>query len=146
MFEMITGNWVSKMLSCVARLNVADYLVAGPRTTAELAARAACHEESLYRVLRALASLGVFREVGPKTFELTPKADYLRSDHPQSVRDVAYCFGDDLYEAWCDLFHSMTTGDSAVHKRFGGDFLSAVLSKPEMSAVFDRAMEQIHGP
>lgn len=147
MMQMATGYWVSKMIYCAARLNVADHLAGGPATTAELAARSGCHEESLHRLLRALASLGVFRETRARTFELTPRAEFLRSDHPQGVRDFTVMANDKLFEAWCDILHSVQTGEGAVQKRFGGDFFGAVLARdPEAAATFDRAMEQIHGP
>lgn len=147
MMQLTTGYWVSKSIYCAARLKIADHLAAGPRTTAQLATSAKCHEESLHRLLRALASLGIFRETKSKTFELTPKAQYLRSEHPEGIRDLTVMLNDNLFEAWCDLLYSVQTGESAAHKRFGGDFFSTVLSKdPEASATFDRAMEQIHGP
>lgn len=145
--QMATGYWISKMIYCAARLNLADLLADGPATTSVLAARSGCHEESLYRLLRALASLGVFREGRPREFELTPRAELLRSDHPRTVRDFAVMANDKLFEAWCDILHSVRTGEGAVQKRFGGDFFSAVLGQdPEAAATFDRAMEQIHGP
>lgn len=147
MIQMASGYWISKTVYCAARLGIADFLSGGPATAAELARRAECHEESLFRLLRALASLGVFRETSPRTFELTPKAELLRSDHPQGVRDFTIMLNEELFEAWCELLHSVRTGEGAVQKRFGSDFFSAVLSKDaEASAVFDRAMEQIHGP
>jgi hypothetical protein len=147
MLQMMSGYWVSKMLYCAARLDIADHLANGPKTTSALAAAVHCHEESLHRLLRALASLGVFREVAPKTFALTPKAEYLRTDGPLTLRDAACMLNDQLFEAWCDLLHSVRTGEGAVHKRFGGDFFAAVLAKdPQKSAEFDRAMEQLHGP
>jgi len=147
LMQMTTGYWVSKSIYCAARLKIADQLAAGPRTTAQLAASARCHEESLHRLLRALASLGIFRETKSRTFELTPKAQYLRSDNPEGVRDFAVMCNDKLFEGWCDILHSVQTGEGAIQKRFGGDFFSAVLSKdPEAAATFDKAMEQIHGP
>lgn len=146
MMQMTTGYWVSKMIYCAARLKVADELAAGPAPVARVAARVGAHEESLFRLLRALASLGIFRETTPRTFALTPKAELLRSDHPQGLRDFAVMANAELFEAWCDLLHSVQTGEGAVQKRFGGDFFTAVLSKiPEASASFDKAMEQIHG-
>jgi hypothetical protein len=147
MLQMMSGYWVSKMLYCAARLNVADHLAAGPKTTSVLAAALHCHEDSLHRLLRALASIGVFREVAPRTFALTPKAEYLRTDTPLTLRDAAVMLNDELFEVWCDILHSVETGQGAVQKRFGGDFFAAVLAKdPQKSATFDRAMEQIHGP
>lgn len=146
LIQMASGYWVSKMIFCAARLKIADHMTAGPRTTAQLAASTKCHEESLHRLLRALASLGIFRETRSGTFELTPKAEYLRSDHPQGIRDLADMLNDKLFEAWCDILHSVQTGEGAVQKRFGGDFFSVVLSKDaEAAATFDKAMEQIHG-
>ncbi|HTN73795.1 MAG TPA: methyltransferase dimerization domain-containing protein, partial [Pirellulaceae bacterium] len=59
----ITGYWVSQAVYVAAKLEVADHLVAGPLTSEELAARTNTHAPSLYRLLRALASVGVFREV-----------------------------------------------------------------------------------
>ncbi len=147
MMQMATGYWVSKLIFVAARLRVADHLASGPLTAAELAARTGAHPESLHRVLRALASLGIFREVAAGTFELTPKAQYLRSDHPEGVRDFADMANGELFEAWCDLLHAVRTGEGAVQKRFGGDFFTTVLARDaEAAATFDRAMEQIHGP
>jgi hypothetical protein len=147
MMQMATGYWISKMVYCAARLNIADLLARGPATTTDLAKRAGAHEESLYRLLRALASLGVFRETAKRTFELTPKAELLRSDRPDGIRDLTVMANEQLFEGWCDLLHSVKTGEGAIQKRFGGDFFSAVLSKdPEAAATFDKAMEQIHGP
>jgi hypothetical protein len=146
MLQLTTGYWISKMIYCAAQLKVADQLVKGPVAVTELAARTQSHPESLHRLLRALASLGIFRETKSGTFELTPKAQYLRSDSPECLRDFAVMCNDDLYEVWGDILHSVQTGESAVHKRFGGDFFSAVLDKdPAKSATFDKAMEQIHG-
>lgn len=146
MLQLTTGYWVSKMIFCAAQLGVADQLVKGPVTVTDLAARTRSHPESLHRLLRALASLGIFRETKSGVFELTPKAQYLRSDNVDGIRDFAVMVNDDLFEVWGDILHSVQTGEGAVHKRFGGDFFSTVLEKnPAKSATFDRAMEQIHG-
>jgi hypothetical protein len=71
MLQMATGYWISKMLYCAAKLRVADLLAKGPVNVAALAKSAGAHEESLFRLLRALASIGVFKETTPRTFELT---------------------------------------------------------------------------
>jgi SAM-dependent methyltransferase len=147
MMQFTTGYWVSKMIYCAARLNIADQLARGPATAADLAAKTQCHPESLYRLLRALASLGIFRETQSGTFALTPKAEYLRSDNKEGIRDCAVMVNEDLYDVWGDILHSVRTGQGVVQKHFGADFFTAVLSKnPEKAATFDRAMEQIHGP
>jgi hypothetical protein len=145
LMQMTIGYWVSKSIYCAARLKIADELAQGPRTTAQLAASAGCHEESLHRLLRALASLGIFRETKPKTFELTPKAELLKSDNPEGVRDFAVMANDQLFEAWTEILYSVKTGEGAWQKHFGPGIFEMISKDPEAAATFDRAMEQIHG-
>jgi SAM-dependent methyltransferase len=96
-------------------------------------------------LLRALASVGIFEETEPGVFALTPKAEYLCADHPQTMKHFALMVGDDLFEAWCDLEHALKTGESPVHKRFGRDFFARIAKDLQKSHVFDRAMQEIHG-
>jgi len=62
MLQMISGFWVSRALYVAAELGFADHLHDQPRTAAELAKTTGTHAASVYRVLRALASVGVFVE------------------------------------------------------------------------------------
>lgn len=145
MMQMATGYWLSKALYCAARAGVADALASGPRPVPDLAASANVQEESLYRVLRALASVGVFRETAPGVFDLTESAAYLRADHPETMKHFALMVGDDLFEAWSELYHTLETGESAVAKRFGGDFFAKLAKDPDKTRMFDHAMQEIHG-
>src|ERR1700728_4714086 len=79
MLRLIGGLHISRALSVTAELGIADSLAAGPMTTAELARGTGTHEPSLYRVLRLLASVGVLRELPPRTFGLTVLGDRLRT-------------------------------------------------------------------
>jgi predicted O-methyltransferase YrrM len=145
MMQIATGYWLSKAMYCAAKTDVADSLAEGPRPVTELAAKAGVDEENLHRVLRALASVGIFAETEPGVFMLTDKAAYLRADHPGSMKHFALMVGDDLFEVWCDLYHAVETGQSAVEKRFGRDFFAEVAQNLQKSQLFDRAMEEIHG-
>ena len=145
MMRIVTGYWLSKAVFCAAKAEVADRLAAGPKSVNALAGAAEVDEESLYRVLRALASVGIFRETEPNVFALTDKAEYLRDDHPTSIKHSALMVGDDLFEAWSDLYHTLQTGQSAVEKRFGRDFFTEIAKDLQKSQVFDRAMQEIHG-
>jgi predicted O-methyltransferase YrrM len=145
MMQIATGYWLSKALFCAAKADVADRLAGGPRTVPDLAAAAGVEAESLYRVLRALASVGIFRETEPGVMTLTDKAQFLRADHPQSMKHFTLLVGDDLFEVWSDLFHAVQTGTSAVHKRFGRDFFQELADDLQKSHVFDRAMQEVHG-
>jgi len=145
MFQVAVGYWLSKALFCAAKANVADQLEEGPRPVEDLASAAGVDSENLYRVLRALASIGIFEETEPGIMALTKKADYLRGDHPHSMKHFALMVGGDLFDVWCDLDHAVQTGRSAVEKRFGRDFFSEIGKDLQKSMVFDRAMQEIHG-
>src|SRR5262249_42759473 len=89
MIEMASAYMLSKAIYVVADLAIADLLATGPLTSTELAGDSGVHAPSLYRVMRALASLGVFIEEEDQAFRLTPLGSTLRSDVPDSVRNWA---------------------------------------------------------
>jgi DNA-binding IclR family transcriptional regulator len=89
MMGLITGYWVSQAVGAVALLGVADELSGGTRRSDEIARAVGVDRTALYRVLRLLASLGVFAEDPPGSFALTPLGETLRSDAPDSVRNFA---------------------------------------------------------
>jgi len=91
LLEMMTGYWVSQALYVVAKLGVADLLVEGPQSVEHLAAATHAHSASLRRVLRALASVGVFTEASTSVYKLTPLAALLRTGTPDSMRALAIC-------------------------------------------------------
>ena len=80
--QMLTGYWVSQALYVAAKLGIADLLKDGPKSSDELAKTTGVHAQSLYRLLRALASVGVFVESEDGRFSLTPLAEYLQTGVP----------------------------------------------------------------
>lgn len=92
---MACGGWVSQMIHVAAELGLADALAAGERSVEQLADDCGAHPPSLFRLLRGLASLGLFAETSPRSFALTPLAELLRSDHPHSMRMVGRLMGDE---------------------------------------------------
>src|SRR5687767_1320046 len=111
LLQMMTGSWVAQALYVAAKLGLADLLAVGPVHADELAARTHTDAPSLYRLLRALASVGVFTEATPGAFALTPLAALLRSGTPDSMRALAIIYNEELYQAWGDLLHSVQTGE-----------------------------------
>jgi len=83
--RLINGFQISQAIHVAAVLGIADLLEGGPRTSDDLAAATDTHPRSLYRLLRALASVGVLREDDGRTFALTPLGDPLRSNAPESI-------------------------------------------------------------
>jgi hypothetical protein len=143
--QIITAYWKSQAVYAAAELGIADLLRDGPQTAEHLAAATETHPDALFRLLRALASIGIFAETAPRTFELTPLAELLRSDVPGSQRSLARMAGGEQFQAWGDFLYSVRTGNTAFDHRFGMpvfDFLSRHL---EQARIFDGAMVGIHG-
>ena len=121
MLKMMSGFWVSRGIYVAAKLGIADHLKAGGKTAKELAELTETHADSLYRVLRMLAMVGIFRQDG-KEFSLTPVSETLLSDAPGSLRFAAMAeMGEVHYDAWGNIMHSVKTGGIAFDDHFGMD-------------------------
>jgi hypothetical protein len=144
--RLIVGFQVSQAIHVAAVLGIADLLADGPRTSDELAAQTDANPGSLYRLLRALASVGVFHEEEGRRFALTPVGESLRSDVPGSLRGWAAFVGRPYFrEAWSQLEHSIRTGENAFQYVHGTDVWSYRAERPEESVIFDLAMEALTG-
>src|SRR5688572_1929376 len=137
---MINGHMASMMLSVAAKLRIADRLREGPQSIATLAAATKTHEDSLYRLLRALTEIGVFSEEPVGTFGLNPAGDVLRSDVPGSLRVAAEVAGEPwMRGAWGGLLHSIKTGETSFDHIYGKgtfDFFAEPAHREE-AALFD---------
>lgn len=141
MMQMITGCWVSQSIYAAARLGIADQLKTGPKSYTELATLTGSHAPSVYRLMRALASVGIFAETEGGIFTLTPLSHCLRSDVPESIRDVSIMMGDpEHYGSWGNILHSVQTGQSGFENIYGKNVFAYYAENPEPAAVFDRAM------
>jgi hypothetical protein len=137
------GHFVPRALALAARLGLADLLRDGPRSARDLAAATQAHAPSLARVLRLLASVGVFAELPDGTFALTPLGEPLRSDVPGSVRALVLMFaGVEAQDAWKDLEHCVRTGEASFRRSAPGTSSPYALmaGSPELTALFDQAM------
>ena len=138
---MLTGYRTTQMLIVAARAGVADELAHGPRSVADLAAAANVNADALYRVLRGLASLGVFREVSDRHFELTPLAEGLRSDVPGSARSAALLYAEtSWWEAWGHMYESVQTGKTAFDAVHGEELFEFLNRHPAVAARFNAHM------
>lgn len=144
LMRMVNGFWLSQMISVVSRLGVADALHEKPRTAAELAEVVGAHGESLYRVLRALACVDVLVEDEEGSFSLTELGQYLRKDHPDSVRALSMMEGEELYQAWGQLLHSVKTGESGFDKAHGKNLFEYLADVPESRELFDTWLSTVY--
>jgi len=138
--QMAMGFIVSQALAVAARLEIADLLKDGAKTTRELADLTATHSPSLYRLLRALASIGVLQKDGEK-FSNTALGDVLRSDHPASMRAALHMMGDpEHWNSHGNMQQSVKTGEIAFDYTFGMPVFPYFANNPAAAEVFDRSM------
>jgi O-methyltransferase domain/Dimerisation domain len=140
LLRMMTGYWQAKALAVAAELGLADLLREEPRTAASLAEICDVDAGSLHRLLRALASVGVFAQTEPGSFALTPMADLLRSDRPDSMRALARMYGSEQYQAWGGLLGSVHDGMPAFDRLFGSSYFAYLAAHPDASSIFNDAM------
>lgn len=139
--QTILGSLNAQAVYVAAKLGVADALAAGAKSIDQLAKEVGADESALYRVLRALASIGVFAEEPPRTFRLTPTAELLRSDVEGSLRDVAIFMGEDWHwSVWGQTLYSVRTGEPAWSQVHGKAVFPYFETNPEAAEIFDRAM------
>lgn len=113
-FQLSQAIWVA------TKLSVADHLRDGPQTIDRLASITGCDPAALHRLLRALAAFQIFRQIEPSTFALAPQGACLRSDAEDSIRDLVLLFGgENFWQTWGALLHSVRTGDTAFSHLFG---------------------------
>jgi hypothetical protein len=138
--------WQSRALAVAAELELADLLAAGPLHIDILASRTKTHAPSLFRLLRALESLGIFSQISPRVFANTPASECLRKDVPNTqwawVR-AQLSVGGGVYEGWAGLDGSIKKGDTAFDQILGCGFWEYYRRNPEAGAIFNEAMRLI---
>ncbi len=140
MLRMLNGFHVTQMLSVAARLGIPDLLADEPKTADELARATSAQPDALYRMLRALAGMGVFEEHTGRRFALTPLGATLQSSHPHTLRAHAIFLGGEAYRAWGDLPYSIATGQAAFDHVFGAAHFAYLGEHPDANEVFNQAM------
>jgi O-methyltransferase domain len=136
LWDALRGGLVTRALALVAELDVARRLTNGPRRVTELATESGADADTLHRLLRALASDGIFAEEEPGVFRNTPASELLTVD---GWDDFARLFGGTWLEAIRGLDAS---GESSFPRVHGEEFWSWFASHPDERAAFDRAMAQ----
>jgi hypothetical protein len=143
--RLITGYWLSQAIYAAAHFGIADLLAAGPQSVEALAQQSSTNPDALFRLLRALSSIGIFREGPSRHFALTPLAEPLQSNVPNSKRALALMACDEQYRAWAEIAYSVQTGQKAFDKVFGQPVFDYLSQHRDKAKIFDAAMVGIHG-
>jgi hypothetical protein len=137
---MATGYWISQVVYVTAELGVADVLKQGPKSCREIATETGADERSLYRLLRALCTIGLIRTAGTDQFTLAAGGRPLVSGVPGSLRAMVLTLGDMHYAAWGHLLESVRTGTSAFQAAFGAPLFDYLGRDLEAGSTFNAAM------
>jgi hypothetical protein len=142
LYQMAIGHYVSRALFVAARLGVSDALASGPLSAADLAKATGANAPALRRVVRLLASVGLYEERDDGRFALLPPGDALREDAPTSSRASVMLFaGPRIQESWAELEWCVRTGEPAFRKDDpDADPFTEMAKDPEAAANFDKAM------
>ena len=139
--RLLNGFQITQAIHVAAALGVADQIAADPVPIAEIAAAVNAHPGALYRLLRALAALGIFREHDDRCFSMTAMAACLRSKSPHPVRPHAIFIGQkNQWDAWGELLHSVRTGENAFRAVHGMSNWDYRARHPEQNDIFNAAM------
>lgn len=142
--QMIGGYWISRMLYVVADLGIADLIDERPRPAAELAAATGSHPRALYRVLRALAGVGIFAEDETGRFHPTPVSQVLCRNFPGSMRAfVLGELGGEHFDGWANLEHSVKTGEIAFDAQFGENVWAYYAKNEKRAQIFNESMTNL---
>jgi len=140
--QMGLACYISQALYVAAKLGIADRLTDSNKTAADLAVATGTHERSLYRVLRALSSVGVFSETEGRKFSNTPLSETLRTDAPNSTRDFIMFLGEEPH--WRNLgytIYSVKTGNPAWQHVHGEPVFPYLFNtNKDLGEIFNRAM------
>lgn len=142
--ELSMGSMLTQAIYVAAELKIADALHERPMSAEEVAQRVNAHPEATYRLLRLLSSYQIFEEGRDGRFKLTPMADALREDSPNSMRRIAVLMGHPTHwEDWSHLVDSVRTGEPALPKLRGMNAFEYLESNPDYAMIFFGGMSNL---
>lgn len=144
--QMAMGYTVSRAVYVCAKLGLADLMAAGPRGSEEMARETGMHPGALFRLLRAMASVGLFTEVSPRKFGLTPMGATLKTGAPGAARStVLMISGTWAWAAFGEFEHAVKTGEPGAEKALGMNMFEWFSKHPQEAAWFNEGMIGVHG-
>jgi hypothetical protein len=141
--SLLLSNWQLKSLGAVAELGIADLLADGPVSIDELANKTNTDSSALFRILRALESVGIFTQVSPRVFANSTSSEFLRKDVPESQHHVILahsCRGYTFNDAWEGISDVVKTGKPGLDLKYGFDLWELCRRKPEVGVNFNESV------
>lgn len=143
LFQMGTAYWLSQAIYVAAKLGIADLLKDGPQSYVALATSTGSDAQSLFRLMRALSSVGIFTELSRHRFALSPLAESLQTEVPGSLRAMLITIGEIHYQACGNLLHSVQTGSPAFNNVFGASLFDYLRQNVDAADAFNQGMANV---
>jgi hypothetical protein len=144
--QMASSYWVSRAVYAAAVLGISDHLKDGPKDVGQLAEATGTHAPSLRRLLRLLASVGLFRTSEDGQFAVAPLGATLQSDAPGAARQTVIALGGGWFSsAFDEILYCLRTGETGMEKAYGQGVFDYLAQHPEDASNFNAAMIGIHG-
>jgi hypothetical protein len=144
LMQIASGAMITQALGVVAELRIADLIHEGRGHVDQLAEATGAHSRSLYRVLRSLASMGIFHEISSRTFENTSMSELLRSGTPDSmINTVIFMAAPWHYSVFANMKHSVMTGETAWARTHGLEVFEWLVDRDEEARIFNNCMSEL---
>jgi len=143
LFEMATAYWLSQAIYVAAKLGIADLLRNGPQSCVALATSTGSDAPSLFRLMRALSSVGIFAHLGRGHFALSRLAERLQTGVHGSLRAMVITIGEIHYQACGSLLHSVQTGSPAFNTVFGASLFDYLQENTDAADAFNQGMANV---
>jgi len=143
LFQMATSYWVSQAIYVAAKLGIADLLKEGPQSCVALATATGSDAPSLFRLMRALSSVGIFSQLGRDRFALSRLAESLQTEIHGSLRAMVITIGEIHYQAYGNLLHSIQTGSPAFNNVFAASLFDYLQQNADAADAFNQGMANV---
>lgn len=138
--SLIDANWTTQAIAAAVQLRLPELLAGAPLSAQALARQASCHPQSLLRLLRALASIGILVQQASDHFSLSDMGHLLRADAPGSMSAWAELCGTASWAAWGRLRECVQSGQSVSKLAGAEDGFEHLQQDAQAALLFNRAM------
>ncbi|MDD5462751.1 MAG: methyltransferase [Methylococcales bacterium] len=145
LIQIGSAFWQSRVLHVAVRLDIASILGDERLTVEFIAERVWAQPDSVYRLLRMLAAMGVFEEVSPRIFQNNALSAHLREENPQNVRAMILMHNSmEMSQPWYEqLEQGVRTGEVPFQLSHGRELYAYMDDHAEFDALFARAMDSV---
>ena len=142
LLSIVSGEWIAQGLFTATKLDIASHLMAGEKSVSNLAKITGSNEENLYRLMRLLASKGVFHEGKDRCFSNSAASELLSRQHPRSLRSLILFYSDEMSDAIRYAFDTVKEGKPGFELAYGQPVIAFFKDHPQSLELFNRAMRE----